>query len=127
MTSLVRTVRRWLVLRRRPVRPRPAFDTLEDRALPTAVQPFAAPGPVGYTPAQVRHAYGFDRIQFGAVLGDGRGQTIAVITAFDDPNVVADLQAFDLQFGLPDPPVLTRVAQDGSGNLPPANADWAQE
>jgi hypothetical protein len=136
MTSLVRTVRRWFVLRRRPAGLRPGFDTLEDRALPTVVSPgpaglapFAQAGPIGYTPAQIRHAYGFDRIQFlsGTVAGDGSGQTIAIITAFDDPNIVADVQAFDAQFGLPAPPFLTRVAQDGSANLPPASADWAPE
>src|SRR5437868_10103632 len=42
--------------------------------------------PAALTPAQVRHAYGFDQIQFataaGAVAGDGRGTTIAIVDAF---------------------------------------------
>src|SRR5689334_16656998 len=29
------------------------------------------------TPAQMRHFYGIDRINFAGVVGDGRGQTIA--------------------------------------------------
>src|SRR5437660_2827443 len=45
------------------------------------------PNPVGYTPAQIRHAYGFDQITFGSVKGDGSGQTIAIVDAYDDPNI----------------------------------------
>ena len=56
-----------------------------------------------YTPVQVRHAYGLDRITFnhGAVRGDGNGQTIAIIDAYDQPNLAGDLAAFDLTFGRP--------------------------
>src|SRR5439155_21172245 len=50
------------------------------------------PNPVGYDPAQIRHAYGFDQITFsnGTVKGDGRGQTIAIVDAYDDPNIFKD-------------------------------------
>ncbi len=56
----------------------------------------------GYTPAQIAHAYGFDQISFGSgtVKGDGTGQTIAIIDAFNDPNIVSDLGVFDQQFSL---------------------------
>ena len=40
----------------------------------------------------------------GTVTGSGAGQTIAIIDAYDDPNIVGDLHQFDLQFGLHDPP-----------------------
>src|SRR6478752_1448991 len=36
----------------------------------------------GYTPSQIRKAYGFDQISFGnsgSVAADGRGQTIALV------------------------------------------------
>src|SRR5437879_4963248 len=58
--------------------------------------------PIGYTPAQMRHAYGFDNISFasGTIAGDGRGQTIAIVDAYDDPNIAADLAQFSTQFGL---------------------------
>ncbi len=74
-----------------------------------------------FTPAQIRKAYGFDQISFGNVVGDGSGQTIAIIDAFDDPSAMNDLQQFDLQFGLPDPPSFQRVAQDGTTNYPPVD------
>jgi hypothetical protein len=89
-------------------------------ALPAGnASPAAFSSPPGFTPAQVRHAYGIDSITFekGLVQGDGTGQTIAIIDAYDDPNIKSDLLAFDKQFGLADP-VFTRVAQDGSTNYP---------
>ena len=80
--------------------------------------PFASSTPSGLTPTQIRHAYGFDQIAFGGVQGDGTGQTIAIIDPYDSPTIVGDLHAFDLQFGLPDPPNFRRVAEDGSTNYP---------
>ena len=86
-------------------------------------------GPTGYTPAQVRQAYGINQITFnnGTVAGDGSGTTIAIVDAYDDPKIANDLHQFDLQFGLPDP-VLTKVNQNGGSTaLPAANAGWATE
>src|SRR5689334_2037706 len=45
----------------------------------------------GLTPAAVRQAYGFNQINFGTVAGDGTGQTIAVVDAYADPMIAADL------------------------------------
>src|SRR5438067_3594540 len=59
--------------------------------------PNQAPG--GYWPAQVRHAYGFDQL-----TATGSGQTIAIVDAFDDPNISRDLATFDAQYGLAAPP-----------------------
>ena len=79
--------------------------------------------PVGYTPQQIRTAYGIDDIQFGAITGDGAGQTIAIVDAYDDPGLVntsspnfssSDLAEFDQAFGLPDPPSFTKLSQFGS-------------
>src|SRR5439155_6317097 len=83
----------------------------------------------GSTPAQIRHAYGVDQISFngGAIPGDGSGMTIAIVDAFDDPNIANDLHQFDLQFGLPDP-TLTKVNQTGGASpLPSPNGGWASE
>src|SRR5262245_3439254 len=44
--------------------------------------------PVGYTPQQIRAAFGFDGITFGSISGDGAGQTIAIVDAYDDPALV---------------------------------------
>src|SRR5215472_22405 len=75
-----------------------------------APSPLAGAGPAGgYTPAQVRHAYGFDQTSFpGGVPGDGSGTTIAIVDAYDDPTAASDLHQFDLRFGLPDPPTFTK-------------------
>src|SRR5262245_18612695 len=89
--------------------------------------PQATAGPTGYTPAQLRAAYGFDKIFFNGAPGDGKNTTIAIVDAYNDPNIVNDLHQFDLQFGLPDPS-LTLVNQNGStSNLPAADSGWITE
>jgi subtilase family serine protease len=81
-----------------------------------------------FAPAQLRHAYGFDQISFSSngqtMVGDGSGQTIAIVDAYDDPNIASDLKVFDSAYGLVDP-TFTKVSP--SGVLPRANAGWAQE
>ena len=69
------------------------------------VVPLSTAAPTGYSPAQIRHAYGFDQITFnsGTVAGDGSGTTIAIVDAYDDPHIANDLHQFDLRYGLPDP------------------------
>lgn len=62
-----------------------------------------------YTPSQMQAAYGFNQIS-----GDGTGQTIAIVDAYDDPTVRTDLQTFDTQYGLPSPPSLKVMSQTGS-------------
>jgi hypothetical protein len=92
--------------------------------------------PVGFTPAQIKSAYGIDSVLFGSVVGDGTGQTIAVINAYDNPDMVdsddpnfdtSDLHMFDEQFGLPDPPSFTKVDQTGGTNYPGTDPSWANE
>src|SRR5262249_43106310 len=74
----------------------------------------------------IRHAYGFDQIMFGSVKGDGAGQTIGIVDAFDDPNVFQDLDVFDNAFGLPGPAssFLTKATPQGK---PRTNSSWAGE
>ena len=49
--------------------------------------------PHGYTPAQVRAYLGLS--------GDGSGQTIALVDAYDHPTIVDDVNKFSTTFGLP--------------------------
>jgi hypothetical protein len=85
------------------------------------------PGPTGYSPAQARHAYGFDQAAFpGGMAADGSGTTIAIVDAFDDPTIGNDLAQFDKQFGLPNP-VFFKVDQNGGVNYPLPDAGWAGE
>ena len=53
------------------------------------VLPLVVPGPTGYTPQQIQNAYGVNQITFsgGKVVGNGAGQTIAIVTAYNDPNI----------------------------------------
>ena len=85
----------------------------------------------GYTPAQIRTAYGFNNISFsgstGSVVGDGSGQTIAIVDAYNAPNIKSDLAVFDKQFGLSAPASFSIVGQTGSSRLPATDASWAQE
>lgn len=78
----------------------------------------AAASPVGLTPATVRHAYGIDALSFGTVAGDGSGQTIAIIDAYNSPSISADLHTFDQTFGMSDP-ALSVVGQTGSASALP--------
>lgn len=83
----------------------------------------SSPGAAWLTPAQVRHDYGFDYAP-----NDGAGQTIAIVVAFDDPGLRADLTKFDQQFGLAEPPSFTTIRQKGPNGDPPRfDANWARE
>jgi subtilase family serine protease len=67
----------------------------------------------GYTPAQIRTAYGFT-----GVSANGAGQTIAIIDAYNDPNIQSDLATFDSQLGIAAPPSFRVVNQSGGTSLP---------
>ncbi len=108
----------------------PFLATVPIETVSPGESPAGSGAPAGLSPAQLRQAYGFSAIRFGGgIVGDGTGQTIAIVDAFNQPDITSDLHAFDQQFGLPDPPSFRVVAQDGSQNLP-ANAskgDWGYE
>jgi hypothetical protein len=87
---------------------------------------------LSFNPIQIRHAYGFDRVGFedsthALVAGNGQGQTIAIIAAFDDPNIASNLATFDTQYGLPAPPSFTKVNQVGGTTYPAPSTGWASE
>lgn len=129
---------------RKNARRRSAFSTigvefLESRQMltvsgDTIVKPMLDVSPMltgssvsGYTPAQIKKAYGFDQIALSGVNGDGAGQTIAIIGAYNDPNIASDLHVFDQQFGLTDP-VLQKVSQTGgSADSLTTDTGWAAE
>jgi subtilase family serine protease len=108
----------------RPALPAPLhIEELEPRLVPSAA-PQTTFYTGGLTPGQVRHAYGFDAVSFNGTPGDGRGQTIAIVTANDDPSIAADLATFDRQFGLAAPPSFTKHAMPGATAV---NPTWALE
>jgi ricin-type beta-trefoil lectin protein/subtilase family protein len=82
----------------------------------------------GYSPASLRSAYGLVR----AAARGGRGETVAVVDAYSDPDLVANLAVYRRQFRLPPCSLASRclriLNQDGKpAPLPAANADWALE
>ena len=83
--------------------------------------------PIGLTPAQVKAAYGFSSVNFGSVVGNGAGQTIAIVDAYNDPNITSDLAKFDQTFGLAAPASLKIVNQSGGTSLPQSDQGWAGE
>jgi subtilisin-like proprotein convertase family protein len=120
-----------------PVHPQP-ISTNPIVAQPISHEPISPPGvayPIAITakispndssppggaliPSQIAQAYGINQITFGSISGNGAGQTIAIIDAYDDPNAAADLHTFDVQFGLPDPPSFQKLNQSGqTSNYP---------
>jgi uncharacterized repeat protein (TIGR01451 family) len=123
------------------------LEPLEQRALLSATVQFdhivaasplasASPPNGAFTPAQIRSAYGIDSINLGSLVGDGSGQTIAIVDAYDHPGLVSstdanflssDLHQFDAQFGLSDPPSFQKVDQTGGTSYPSADYEWAAE
>lgn len=116
-----------------------ADDTAADHSVHQSGNPLPAPGyarppfhitrnattgPTGLTPVKVAKFYGIDQI-----INQGAGQTIAIVDAYDDPNIEADLGTFSKAFSLP-------VCTSGngcfkkiyaSGSKPSPNAGWALE
>ncbi len=93
------------------------------------------PAGCGFTPAQIRAAYGINSIEIGSVVGNGRGQTIAIIDEYNQPNIVSDVAAFNSQFGLQKfnvagGPTLQVLNQTGGTSLPgnaPSDSNWGIE
>jgi hypothetical protein len=113
------------LLRTAPVRrsrmKRSLYLSLEH--LEIRLAPAGSSSPVGYTPPQIRAAYGINQITFGGTQGDGTGQTISVIAAYSNPALVdstaatfktSDLANFDQEFHLRDPAVFTILNEFGT-------------
>jgi subtilase family serine protease len=82
-----------------------------------------------YVPAQLRRAYDLEPLYRRHL--DGTGQTIAIVVSFGSPTIRHDLETFDRDYHLPDPPNLTVIQP--SGKVPPFDANdssmlgWARE
>ena len=88
-------------------RVRPLFERLGDRCLPS-----------GFAPAEIAAAYGLAPIVFTSpagdpVVGDGSGQTIAIVGAYHNPNLESDLRVFSREFNLPDADLTVVSLADG--------------
>ncbi len=131
-----------------------SLEPLEERALLSATLQYdhvvyslagaATPPSTAFTPAQIKTAYGIDLIADLGVRQEGAGQTIAVITAYDNPEFVgrntdadvnqdaaflaSDLHKFDARYGLPEPAgFFTKVDQRGGTDYPICDTGWGTE
>src|ERR1700683_5033817 len=79
-----------------------------------------------FAPTSIDSAYGINQISFNGTSGTGAGQTIAIVDAFNDPNIVGDASTFNTQFSLPQfntgGPTLTVLNQNGQSSALPTNA-----
>ncbi|MFO0951484.1 MAG: S53 family peptidase [Isosphaeraceae bacterium] len=90
---------------------------------------------VGYSPDQIRKAFGIDRLgkdAKGRPL-DGTGQTIAVLVKYHNPRLLDDVDAFDRQYGLDTTYgaassfIAVRNQYGQAGPLPDSEPGWASE
>ncbi|MGH3170710.1 MAG: hypothetical protein ACRDN0_33160, partial [Trebonia sp.] len=93
------------------------------RAASRAGADAAAVTPSGLSPANLQQAYGFEGARSGS------GETVAVVTAYNDSTAASDLAAYRGQYGMQPCTVadgcLAQVSQTGSTtSLPGAAAGW---
>jgi hypothetical protein len=87
-----------------------------------------------FTPAQITTAYGVNEILFNGTPGTGAGQTIAIVDAYNDPDIISDANVFSSEFGLPEfngsgEPTLKVLNETGGTSLPSnaAKGGWDVE
>jgi len=91
------------------------------------VFPNASSSPTGLSPATIKSVY-----NFSTSLTAGTGTVIAIVDAYNDPNIESDLNVFSSTFGLPACTTANgcfkKVNQNGSSSsFPRSNAGWALE
>jgi hypothetical protein len=74
------------------------------------------------TPARLAAAYS---ISLSAT--SGQQETIAIVDAYNDPNIQADLAAFDKQYGLPAASLTVENQNGQTTSLPQTSASWSLE
>jgi len=97
--------------------------TRADGVTPSATESYVT----GLRPDQIQAAYGLT----SAALSSGGGRTIAIVDAYDNPNVESDLAAYRAQFKLSacgsGDGCFRKVNQDGGSALPAGDVGWGQE
>jgi subtilase family serine protease len=86
--------------------------------------PLTTTGPVGFGPVQFRTAYGLPS-------SASKVQTIAIVDAYNHPNIEADLGVYSKHYGLPACTkangCFKKVNQTGGTSYPKTNSGWALE
>jgi subtilase family serine protease len=83
--------------------------------------------PSGYGPPDLQSAYGLT----SSSASQGKGMTVAIVDANDDPNAESDLGVYRSQYGLPACTTANgcfrKVDQNGGTNYPTLDPGWATE
>jgi subtilase family serine protease len=82
----------------------------------------------GYTPCNIRRAYGLKSLS----ANDGKGQVVAVVDAYDDPDAAADMAVYRSTYGLPacttKSGCFRQLNQEGvAGDPPTGDMGWGTE
>ena len=87
-------------------------------------QPLTTTGPTGFGPAQFRTAYGLSS-------SASKVHTIAIVDAYNDPNIEADLGVYSKHYGLPACTTANgcfkKVNQTGGTSYPATSSHWSLE
>jgi subtilase family serine protease len=76
-----------------------------------------------YQPFQLQRAYNLAPLFSQGI--EGQGQTIVIVDAFGSPSIASDLQTFDSQNGLPNPPSFKVITPEGPITTNPTNCTSA--
>ncbi len=90
---------------------------------PTTAECEADFGIACYQPFQLQRAYDLAPLFSRGI--EGKGETIVIVDAFGSPSIASDLQTFDSQVGLPNPPSFQVITPEGPITTTPANCTSA--
>jgi subtilase family serine protease len=76
-----------------------------------------------YQPFQLQRAYNLAPLFSRGI--EGQGQTIVIVDAFGSPSIASDLQTFDAELGLPNPPSFQVITPEGPITTNPKNCTKA--
>lgn len=74
------------------------------------------------TPALIDVAYNINR-----AWTSGKGQTVAIVDAYNDPNIASDLATFDNTYKLPTASLTVENQYGQTSNLPATDPNWSME
>jgi subtilase family serine protease len=86
---------------------------------PTTAQCEGDFGIACYQPFQLQRAYDLAPLFSKGI--EGQGETIVIVDAFGSPSIASDLQTFDSEEGLPNPPSFKVIAPEGPITTNPTN------
>jgi subtilase family serine protease len=90
---------------------------------PTTAECEADFGIACYQPFQLQRAYDLAPLFSRGI--EGKGETIVIVDAFGSPSIASDLQTFDSETGLPNPPSFRVITPEGPITTTPANCTSA--